>query len=73
MQAQTSADQKVHDDRMSQLVDAHCEEADMKGAEFYNLGWAQGDYFIHSKTDQGRLYSELNLKTGEITHEWQER
>lgn len=56
--------------QISRIFDAHCAEADAKGAEFYNLGWAQGDNFIHSKTDQGRLYSEID-KSGNVTHEWQ--
>lgn len=57
-------------DLQSKLFDAHCLEADQKSAEFYNLGWALGDDFIHSKTDNGRLYSEIDSK-GRITHTWQ--
>lgn len=56
--------------RQDQLIAAHEEEADKHGAEFYNLGWASGDDFIHSKTDKGRLYSEIDAK-GKVTHEWQ--
>ncbi len=52
------------------LADAHFAFADGQGAEFYNMGWAMGDDFIHSKTSIGRLYSEIDEK-GNITHEWQ--
>lgn len=59
------------DEKLSKLYSAHCEEADHSNAEFYNLGWSQGDRFIHSKTDKGRLWSEIDEK-GNITHEWQD-
>lgn len=57
-------------DTQSKLYEAHCLEADRLEAEFYNLGWAMGDNFIHSKTSIGRLYSEIS-EEGNVTHEWQ--
>lgn len=56
------------DDQLSRIFDAHCAEADRKQAEFYNLGWAQGEDFIESKTDQGVLVSRL--VEGKIQHRW---
>ena len=53
------------------LLQEHLKEMTKKGAEDYNLGWASGDYFIHSKTSKGRLYSEINPKTKKVTHTWQ--
>lgn len=52
------------------LIDAHMAEAESKGAEFYNLGWASGEDFTHSKTDKGRLFTQLN-SDGSFSHEWE--
>lgn len=52
------------------LIASHMLEAENNNAEFYNCGWASGEDFIHSKTSQGRLYSEIDSE-GNITHEWQ--
>ncbi len=52
------------------LLEAHVAEAEAHNAEFYNCGWATGEDFIHSKTSEGRLYSEID-QSGKITHEWQ--
>lgn len=52
------------------LLAAHEAEAEKEGAEFYNLGWASGEDFIHSKTDSGRLYTSID-GDGNITHEWE--
>lgn len=38
----------------------HTAFAEKHSMEFYNVGWCQGDDFIHSKTDKGRLYTELH-------------
>lgn len=56
--------------RQSELFEEHCTEATRKKAQFFNLGWAQGEDFIHSKTDQGRLYSQYE-KDGSISHRWE--
>ena len=69
MTTATAADQKYQEDRMNQLLEAHSEEVEKKGAEFYNCGWAQGEDFVHSKTDKGRLFTELQAD-GKIIHEW---
>lgn len=66
----TTADNKYLEDRQLQLMDAHAEEAEKEGAEFYNLGWASGEGFIHSKTDMGRLYSQIE-PDGSISHTWE--
>ena len=50
----------------------HNKEARRRRAEFYNYGWASGDYFIHSKTSRGRLYTEIDPDTFEVTHDWDE-
>ena len=55
------------------MITEHCSEVYAKGAEFYNIGWALGEDFIHSKTDQGRLFTEVDLETGEISHEWEDQ
>lgn len=51
------------------MIQAHCLAADKRDAEFYNLGWAQGDDFIESKTSQGRLYTSRNAD-GSYSHTW---
>jgi hypothetical protein len=53
-----------------ELLNAHVAEAEEHEAEFYNLGWASGSDFIHSKTDIGRLYTWRD-ETGAIKHEWE--
>lgn len=58
------------DELQSKLYDAHVKEADRLRAEFYNLGWAMGDDFIHSKTSEGRLFTEIDAN-GNVKHEWQ--
>lgn len=52
------------------LLTAHIKEMESKGAEGYNIGWASGEGFIHSKTTKGRLYSEVVPKTKKIRHQW---
>lgn len=43
-----------------ELIKAHTDFALENNAEFLNLGWAEGDNFIHSKTNKGRIYTERN-------------
>lgn len=52
------------------LYKAHNREAKRRRAEFMNFGWASGDTFVHSKTNRGKLYSEIDPKTLEVTHDW---
>lgn len=52
------------------LYKEHDREAARKRAEFFNQGWASGDYFIHSKTDKGKLYTEIDPDTLEVLHDW---
>jgi hypothetical protein len=55
-------------------VEAHEEEANRLGAEFYNFGWSSGDYgdwfVITSKTPRGKFSTSRHAKTGEIEHVW---
>jgi hypothetical protein len=50
------------------LTNAHVDEAASRQAEFYNLGWASGADFIHSKTDRGTLYTQRTADG--FVHEW---
>ena len=52
------------------LVKAHLAEANKKGATIHNLGWAQTDYGICSKTNKGLLDSDIDPDTLKITHDW---
>ena len=63
----TEAEYEAFQDR---LMTAHEAAAERKGAEFYNLGWASGANFVHSKTDCGRLYTEID-DNGKITNVWE--
>jgi hypothetical protein len=60
----------------AQACEAHEEEANRLGAEFYNCGWSSGDYgdwfCITSKTSRGRFSTIRHAKTGEIEHIWQD-
>jgi len=55
-------------------VEAHEEEANRLGAEFYNFGWAddiKGEWFtITSKTSRGRFSTSRHAETGEVEHVW---
>ena len=54
------------------LTDEHINEAIEKGATaIYNLGWASGEDFIHSKTNIGKLFTQRNAD-GSFSHEWEE-
>jgi hypothetical protein len=65
---QTEADLVVTQDK---LLSVHMEEVERKDAEFYNLGWASSESFMHSKTNKGRLFTQLNVD-GTYSHEWGE-
>ena len=52
------------------LMNAHENAAARRNAEFLNYGWASGDDFIHSKTNRGKLYSEIDPETLRVTHSW---
>jgi len=54
------------------LMNAHENAAARRNAEFLNYGWASGDDFIHSKTNRGKLYSEIDPETLRVTHSWEE-
>lgn len=43
-----------------EILKAHIDFAEQNKAEFFNLGWAEGENFIHSKTSKGRIYTERN-------------
>jgi hypothetical protein len=60
-------------EKEDKLVLAHLDEMHRKGAEPYNLGWAQGEDFISSKTDKGRLHTNLDRRVGgnKIVHQWE--
>lgn len=64
-----AAEQAVEDDRIQELMDEHLAETDRQQANMYNLGWAQGDDWIQSKTSKGRLYTGIG-KDGSFYHEW---
>lgn len=51
------------------LAEKHQKEADKQKSEIHNFGWGQGDDFLHSKTEKGLLYSEID-DDGNVTHEW---
>ena len=53
------------------LVVEHSAEARNKNAKITNLGWAQDDYGIASKTDKGILASTIDPDTLEVRHEWE--
>lgn len=50
------------------MLKAHMAEINAKGAEATNFGWATGEDFIHSKTTNGKLFTEII--NGKIKHEW---
>lgn len=54
-----------------ELLEAHLTEAVENGVEdIYNLGWASGEDFIHSKTDKGKLFTQRD-SDGSYKHEWE--
>jgi hypothetical protein len=66
---------KEKEDNATKACDAHEEEAEKRGAEFYNFGWSTGgfetDWFtIMSKTSHGKFWTSRHAKTGEVTHGW---
>ena len=61
-------DRKAED----KLLNAHTEEAEAKGAEFYNLGWAMSDTGIASKTSQGILETQYGKEPNTFVHIWSE-
>jgi hypothetical protein len=48
----------------------HQAEAERQGAEFYNFGKVVGDESISSTTSKGWLTTEIDRKTGEVSHHW---
>lgn len=53
---------------VERLWKEHEEFLTAHGGEFLNSGWGQGPKFVHSKTDIGRLYSEV--VKGKVLHWW---
>lgn len=51
------------------LLNQHLKELDKRKANAYNIGWASGENFIHSKTSKGRLYTER--KNNKYSHIWE--
>lgn len=62
--------QKEMTDLEEILVKEHMAEAKKKGAKIWNLGWAQEDFVITSKTADGLLESMIDPDTEEVRHEW---
>ena len=63
---------KDQERREHKLLNSHIKEMNRRGAEGFNVGWASGPDFIHSKTSKGRLYSEISYHPeNKITHEWE--
>ena len=59
--------------RENKLFTEHLHEMRRKRATDYNLGWASGENFIHSKTSKGRLYSQISPPPeNKVTHQWEE-
>lgn len=54
--------------RQDRLLNAHLGEMGKKRAEGFNIGWASGDNFIHSKTSKGKLHTEEHKKG--YRHSW---
>jgi len=65
---------KAREENATKAWDAHEEEANRLGVEFYNRGWSSGDwgdwFEIVSKTPRGRLWTGRHVKTGKIEHVW---
>ena len=65
---------KEREENATEAWAAHEEEADRRGVEFYNFGWAagdEGDWFgIMSKTSRGKFWTGRHVKTGEVRHGW---
>ena len=65
---------KAREENATKAWDAHEEEANRRGVEFYNFGWAddsQGDWFtIASKTSRGKFWTSRHAKTGEVELFW---
>ena len=53
------------------LVVEHSAEARNKNAKITNMGWAQDDYAIVSKTNKGLLESIIDPNTLKVKHEWE--
>jgi hypothetical protein len=58
------------DAAQDKLLRSHEAEADAHSAEFFNYGWVQGDNQICSKTSQGKLASQIDPTTMQVSHEW---
>src|SRR5262249_61213429 len=50
------------------LLREHESEANDRGAEFYNYGWASGEHWIWSKTGHGFLGARIHPKNNAGTH-----
>jgi hypothetical protein len=59
------------DELAERLVAEHAREMKRKRAAVYNFGWYTAvPEAIVSKTSKGKLSTEINARTGAITHEW---
>jgi hypothetical protein len=58
------------DQLMKKLFEEHEKEAERHRAEFYNFGAGMGEYSIYSRTSKGGLESNINSRTGRVTHVW---
>lgn len=52
------------------LVGSHMSEASRMNATITNLGWAQDEYGIASKTSKGLLESQIDPDTEKVSHRW---
>ena len=67
---------KEREGNATKAWEAHEEEANRRGVEFYNFGWSSGDqgnwFGIMSKTSRGKFWTGRHVKTGEVRHDWQD-
>lgn len=58
--------------QQDRLVNEHMRAGSKKYGvkDWFNIGWAQGDTFVHSKTDKGRFFTEYNPKTKKYKHQF---
>lgn len=62
-------EEQLYIKRQNEMTNHHLKEMDKRKADAYNIGWAAGDNFIHSKTSKGRLYT--TRKGNKYKHEWE--
>ena len=68
---------KEREENATEAWAAHDEEANRRGAEFYNFGWYAGYdndkshwFTITSKTSRGRFSTSRHAKTDKVRHAW---